>query len=114
MLKIADVAKASAGERAGLRVDDRITAIAGEPIAKRSLAQWRALLCDSPVGTTLALRFVRAGKEQATELTLADRIRPDAASSTATAIPPGRTPLSGNATPARARATGDPARRRTP
>jgi S1-C subfamily serine protease len=59
-------------------VGDRITAIADEPIATRALAQWRALPCDWPAGTKLALRFVRAGKEQATELTLADRIRPDA------------------------------------
>ena len=49
-LRIADVVQDSAAARAGLRVDDRIVAIGGEAVAKRSLAQWRQLLRESPVG----------------------------------------------------------------
>jgi len=73
-LKIADVAAGSAAERAGLRAGDRITIVAGEAAAKRSLAQWRQMLSDSAAGTKLPLQFVRDGREQHAELILADRI----------------------------------------
>src|SRR5262249_51091494 len=75
-LKVADVASGSAGEQAGLRAGDRIIAIDHEPIAKRTLAQWRQLLSDSSAGASLDLRFERDGKQHAAQLILADRIPP--------------------------------------
>ena len=77
-LRVADVARDSAGERAGLRVGDRIVTIADEAAAKRSLAQWRQLLCNSAAGTKLMLQFFRDGAPQSAELILADRIPPAA------------------------------------
>ncbi len=73
-LKIADVATDSAALKVGLLVDDRVLAIDGETIGKRSLADWRERLRTLPVGTHMALRFVRDGKEQTADLVLADRI----------------------------------------
>jgi hypothetical protein len=73
-LKVADVAAGSAGEQAGLRAGDRITAIDGEAVAKHALPHWRLLLADSAAGKRLALRLVRDKKQLAAELILADRI----------------------------------------
>lgn len=46
---------------AGIRADDRITAIDGAPIASRTLAAWRDQLRDRPPGTQVRLRVARAG-----------------------------------------------------
>ena len=73
-LKVADVAAGSAAESAGLRPDDRIIAIDGMSIAKRTLGQWRQLLADSAKDAPLALRFLRDAKEHTAELRLADRM----------------------------------------
>ena len=73
-LKVADVAVGSAAEQAGLRVNDRIVAIADVPVAKRKLGQWRQLLAESAAGTPLALRFMRDSKEHTAQLRLADRM----------------------------------------
>lgn len=73
-LQVADVAADSAAARAGLRVDDRITAIAGEKVSARGLPEWRQRLRDLPAGTKLAVDYRRAGKSASTELVLANRI----------------------------------------
>ncbi|HDS1146611.1 MULTISPECIES: aspartyl protease family protein [Stenotrophomonas] len=73
-LRVADVAPSSAGARAGLRRDDRIVMISGEPIATRMLADWRALLRERPVGTRVGIRYLRDGQQVDTELVLADRV----------------------------------------
>jgi hypothetical protein len=74
-LHVADVAGDSAAQRAGLREDDRITAIGGEKIAARGLPEWRQRLRELPPGTRLAIDYRRAGKPASTELVLANRIR---------------------------------------
>ena len=73
-LKIVDVADRSAAQKAGLRLNDRIISIGDEAIGRRSLTQWRERLRTLPVGTDLAIRFMRDGKEQSVDLVLADRI----------------------------------------
>jgi hypothetical protein len=73
-LRVTDVVKDSAAERAGLRVDDRIVAIDDDLVAKRTLAQWREQLRNSAVGSELRVRFERGGEAKATTLTLADRL----------------------------------------
>ncbi|HEL4110111.1 TPA: aspartyl protease family protein [Stenotrophomonas maltophilia] len=73
-LRVADVAPTSAGARAGLRRDDCIVMIAGEPIAARILGDWRALLRERPVGTRVGIRYLRDGRQMDTELVLADRV----------------------------------------
>jgi C-terminal processing protease CtpA/Prc len=74
-LHVADVAGDSAAQRAGLREDDRITAIGGEKIAARGLPEWRQRLRELPPGTRLVIDYRRAGKPASTELVLANRIR---------------------------------------
>lgn len=73
-LHVADVAGDSAAARAGLREDDRITAIGGEQVSDRGLPDWRQRLRDLPPGTRLAIDYRRAGKPASTELVLANRI----------------------------------------
>jgi len=73
-LQVMDVAAESAAARADLRVGDRIVAIGGESIAKRSLADWRAELREQPAGTKLPIKYERAGQPAETVLQLADRI----------------------------------------
>lgn len=73
-LRIADVVRDSAAARAGLRIDDRIIAIGGEAVAKRSLAQWRQRLRELPAGTSVPVKFRRGGDERTVNLVLADRI----------------------------------------
>ncbi len=74
VLRITDVVPDSAAARAGLRVDDRIVAIGGEAVARRSLAQWRQFLRDSPVGTRVALKYRHGNDEEYADVVLADRI----------------------------------------
>lgn len=72
--KVVDVAADSAALKVGLHVNDRVVAIGGEPIAQRSLADWRERLRTLPAGTHLPVRFIRDGKEQTADVVLADRI----------------------------------------
>ena len=74
VLRIGDVAPGSAGARAQLRQDDLLVAIHGEPVGGRSLAQWRERLRALPVGTRVAIGYVRDGQPGEATLTLADRI----------------------------------------
>ncbi|MEP7043068.1 MAG: aspartyl protease family protein [Dokdonella sp.] len=73
-LKIAAIAPQSAAQNAGLRENDRITRIGDEAIASHTLADWRARLRDTPVGSRLAIELIRSGKIERVDLTLADRI----------------------------------------
>ncbi|MGY5943917.1 aspartyl protease family protein [Stenotrophomonas forensis] len=73
-LRVADVAPTSAGARAGLRRDDRIVLIDGEPVATRKLGDWRAQLRERPVGTGVDVRYLRDGRQMDTRLVLADRV----------------------------------------
>jgi hypothetical protein len=72
--KVVDVAADSAALKAGLQLNDRILAIGGEAVAKRSLAEWRERLRALPADTHMAIRFLRDGKEQTADLVLADRV----------------------------------------
>ena len=73
-LKIADVAADSAAQRAGMKVGDRIVSIGGEKIAARRLPEWRERLRVLPVGTKLAIDYLRDGRAAKATLVLADRI----------------------------------------
>lgn len=72
--KVVDVAPDSAALKAAMRLNDRVLAIGGEVISQRSLADWRERLRTLPVGTHLAVRFTRDGKQQVVDVVLADRI----------------------------------------
>ncbi len=73
-LEVVDVAIDSAAARAGLRVGDRIRSIGAQPITQRPLAEWRRHLRELPVGTQLAIGFLRDAEPARVELVLADRI----------------------------------------
>ena len=60
--------------KAGFATNDRIVAIDGAPVDRKSLVEWRAKLRDLPVGTKLKVDRVRDGKKATVELVLADRI----------------------------------------
>lgn len=74
-LRIADVAAGSAGEKAGLKVGDRLRTIGGEAIGARTLSDWRTLLRERAAGTALTLDYLRDGKPATATLVLADRVR---------------------------------------
>jgi hypothetical protein len=48
-------------EAAGIKADDRITAIDGAPVAMKSLADWRTRLRDTAPGTKVKLHVERLG-----------------------------------------------------
>lgn len=60
-LRVAAVTPTGPAERAGVRVDDRITAIDGARIETRRLWQWRAYLREHAPATKVVLRIERAG-----------------------------------------------------
>src|SRR5882672_10820344 len=63
-LRVAAVTPTGPAERAGVRVDDRITAIDGARIETRRLWQWRAYLREHAPATKVVLRIERAGAAQ--------------------------------------------------
>lgn len=73
-LEVAAVTGAAAA--AGLAVGDRITAIGGEPVGRRSLDAWRQRLRELPAGTRLRVDYRRGGRAATLELVLADRVPP--------------------------------------
>lgn len=73
-VRIAAVAPGSAGEKAGLKKDDRIAAVDGEPVARRPLADWRRYLREQPAGTRVVLSVAQAAGTRKAELILADAI----------------------------------------
>ncbi|HEY0178302.1 MAG TPA: PDZ domain-containing protein [Dokdonella sp.] len=73
-LEVADVAAASAAERAGVRVGDRVTAIGGEAVSAHTLSDWRARLRELPAGTRLRFALRRGDAPAEVVLVLTDRI----------------------------------------
>ncbi|HEV7490743.1 MAG TPA: aspartyl protease family protein [Rhodanobacteraceae bacterium] len=73
-LLVADVAPESAAARAGVRVQDRVTAIDGKKVGTSVLVEWRTKLRELPVGTRVQIEARRDGKSERFELVLADRI----------------------------------------
>jgi membrane-associated protease RseP (regulator of RpoE activity) len=83
-LKIVGVAPGGPGANAGLAPNDRITSIQGEPIAKRTLAEWRRRLAELPAGTRVSLAIAgagssRGGASRQAQIVLADAIPAHAA-----------------------------------
>jgi len=74
VLEIGDVAPQSAGERAGLKVGDRVVAIDGAPVASRPLGEWRRELRERAAGTSVKLAIERDGRGSDISLALADRV----------------------------------------
>jgi hypothetical protein len=73
-LNVVDVAQGSAAMHADIRENDRLVAIGNEKIATRTLADWRRILRERPVGTELAVRLLREDSAINVNLVLADRI----------------------------------------
>lgn len=73
-LEVAAVAEGSAAAEAGFVPGDRILAIDGEVVAKRTLSEWRTLLNARPAGTRIDLAL--AGKDRLRTLVLRDRAVP--------------------------------------
>jgi len=59
-LRVISAAPHTPAATAGLRADDRITAIDGAPVANRPVAAWRAHLSSAP-GTKVRMHVERAG-----------------------------------------------------
>ena len=73
-LKVLDVAADSAAHRSGLQSGDRIVSIDGEPIARRTLPEWRYEFRVRPVDSRVKIGIERARGVRETVLTLADRV----------------------------------------
>ncbi|HET7504723.1 MAG TPA: aspartyl protease family protein [Kofleriaceae bacterium] len=73
-LRVAAVTAGGPAERAGVHVDDQITAIDGASIDTRRLSHWRAQLRDQPPGTRVMLRIDRAGAARDLALQLAELV----------------------------------------
>lgn len=73
-LKVYAVVAGSPARKAGLAAGDRILRIADEPVATRSLTQWRDRLASDPAGTRIAISYERDGTAHSTTLVLADLI----------------------------------------
>lgn len=74
VLKVYDVLAGSPAAQAGLQRDDRILRIGGEPVAARSLSQWRDLLSDAALQTPVPVVYQRDGKTRESAMTLRDLI----------------------------------------
>ena len=74
--RVADVAAESAAASAGLHVDDRIVTINKQPVAARTLDEWRKFLRETPAATKLVMGYRRGNVEKSATLVLADRIPP--------------------------------------
>ncbi|MBS0322077.1 MAG: aspartyl protease family protein [Proteobacteria bacterium] len=72
--EITDVARDSAGAKAGLAVGDVITAIDGKPVTPEGLSDARRRLRSDAAGTAVALTVRHGGTERGVTLTLADQI----------------------------------------
>lgn len=73
-LKVYAVVAGSPARKAGLAAGDRILRLADEPVAARSLTQWRDRLSTEPVGTRIAVSYERGGVTHSATLVLADLI----------------------------------------
>jgi hypothetical protein len=73
-LKIVAVTPGGPADKAGLHEGDRIAKLAGEGIARRSLAEWRVRLRELPAGKHLAVTLSGVGAGRTVDLVLADLI----------------------------------------
>lgn len=64
LLEVAAVTPGSPAEKAGLRAGDRIAAVDGTAVAKKSLAAWRAVFRDGAAGEKHKLTITRGGDEK--------------------------------------------------
>jgi C-terminal processing protease CtpA/Prc len=71
---VTDVAKGSAGERAGITVDDVITAIDGKPARDEELSDVRRMLRERPSGTQVRLVVKHGIESRPVSLILDDQI----------------------------------------
>lgn len=76
VLQAFDVLAGGPAAAAGLRSGDRITAIGGEPVAARSLSDWRDLLARGEPGSRVAMGYERAGKQATAMLVLRELLPP--------------------------------------
>jgi predicted metalloprotease with PDZ domain len=72
--EVTDVAKGSAGERAGMANGDLIVAIDGNPVHDEGLADTRKALRDRPVGSRIQITFRRGALTRHVNLILTDQI----------------------------------------
>lgn len=72
-VRVADVTAGSAAEKAGLKADDILTHVDGEPLASVDDLQ-RSIRIAQP-GDKLALRYERGGKQMKTDVTLPKVVR---------------------------------------
>jgi hypothetical protein len=70
VVKVAAVLAGSAAEKAGLQVDDAVTALDGRPVMELGFEGVAALLDEGTEGSTHTLAIVRAGKAKTIKLTL--------------------------------------------
>ena len=73
-LVIESVMAGSPAQRTGLHEGDLIVSVDGKEVASVELAEFRRMLADSPVGTKVALRVLRAGRTLSMTVTLRDLI----------------------------------------
>jgi hypothetical protein len=73
-VKVASVLAGSAAEKAGLRVDDRVTALDGKPVLELGFEGVAALLDEGAEGSTHTLDIVRSGKAKKLKLTLREML----------------------------------------
>lgn len=73
-LRLGTITPGGAAERAGLRVDDHLLAVEGEPVAARSLSDWRELFRDTAPGTPLLLSVRRGGESLQIRVVLSELI----------------------------------------
>ncbi len=72
--EIVDVARDSAGSRAGLAVGDVVTAVDGKPVVVEELSDVRRRLRSDPAGTAIALTITQGDATRVVTITLADSI----------------------------------------
>jgi membrane-associated protease RseP (regulator of RpoE activity) len=75
-LKAYEVLAKGPAAQAGLRSGDRITAIGGEPVATRSLSDWRDRLARGEAGSRIEIGYERDGKAATAGLTLRELLPP--------------------------------------
>lgn len=73
-IRIAALTPTGAAEAAGLAVDDRIVAIDGEEVGRRTLAEWRRHLRETAAGTKVSLAIERAGEPRTVGVVLKELV----------------------------------------
>lgn len=75
-LKIFDVPAQGPAAEAGLKSGDRVTAIGGEPVAARSLSDWRDVLARGEPGSRVEIAYERGGKPAKATVVLRELLPP--------------------------------------